>query len=109
MIRGRSSAFSGLQKEQLPADDAPVGRLFEAKVPLCDGTHFVERLPKKEYIRVDNRRVKHPLIAQPVEYFKEDENYFYVWTPKFLPEVLGRRAARDLERGTPLAWDALGG
>lgn len=24
--------------------------------------------------------------------------------PKFLPEVLGRRAARDIERGTPLDW-----
>ncbi len=24
--------------------------------------------------------------------------------PKFLPEVLGRRAARNLERGTPLSW-----
>ncbi|MFL6763145.1 MAG: pseudaminic acid synthase [Sphingomicrobium sp.] len=27
--------------------------------------------------------------------------------PKHLPEVLGRRAARDLKRGEPLAWDAL--
>ena len=25
--------------------------------------------------------------------------------PKYLPEVLGRRAARDIERGTPLSWD----
>jgi pseudaminic acid synthase len=28
--------------------------------------------------------------------------------PKFLTEVLGRRASRDVPRGTPLAWDALG-
>lgn len=28
--------------------------------------------------------------------------------PKFLPEVLGRRAARDVERGTPLSWELLG-
>ena len=27
--------------------------------------------------------------------------------PKYLPEVLGRRAACDLKRGDPLAWDAL--
>lgn len=27
--------------------------------------------------------------------------------PKHLPEVLGRRAARDLKRGEPLAWDAV--
>lgn len=28
--------------------------------------------------------------------------------PKFMPEVLGRRAARDIERGTPLSWDLIG-
>ena len=28
--------------------------------------------------------------------------------PKVLPEVLGRRAARDLTRGEPLAWDMVG-
>lgn len=27
--------------------------------------------------------------------------------PKFLPEVLGRRAAADIARGTPLRWDLL--
>ena len=25
--------------------------------------------------------------------------------PKFLPQVMGRRATRDLSRGTPLTWD----
>ncbi len=29
-------------------------------------------------------------------------------SPKHLPEVLGKRAARDLERGTPLAWELIG-
>ena len=28
--------------------------------------------------------------------------------PKHLPEVLGRRAARDLTVGTPLSWDLIG-
>lgn len=27
--------------------------------------------------------------------------------PKHLPEVIGRKAARNLERGTPLAWDMI--
>lgn len=31
----------------------------------------------------------------------------YGLAPKHLPEVLGRRANRDLKRGEPLAWDAL--
>ena len=28
-------------------------------------------------------------------------------SPKYLPEVLGRNAARDLERGTPLSWELI--
>jgi N-acetylneuraminate synthase len=28
--------------------------------------------------------------------------------PKYLPEVLGRRAVQDIERGTPLAWGMVG-
>jgi len=28
--------------------------------------------------------------------------------PRFLPEVLGKRATRRLEAGTPLLWDAIG-
>ena len=31
----------------------------------------------------------------------------YGLSPHHLPEVLGRRAARDLPRGTPLSWDVL--
>ena len=27
--------------------------------------------------------------------------------PKYLPEALGRNAARDLERGTPLSWELI--
>lgn len=33
----------------------------------------------------------------------------YGLAPKFLPEVLGRRATRDIERGTPLSWGLIGG
>jgi len=32
----------------------------------------------------------------------------YGLPPKFRPEVVGRRAACDLTRGTPLCWDHLG-
>jgi N-acetylneuraminate synthase len=28
--------------------------------------------------------------------------------PKCLPQVLGKKASRDIRRGTPLAWDMLG-
>jgi N-acetylneuraminate synthase len=33
----------------------------------------------------------------------------YGLAPKHLPKVLGRRAVRDLKRGTALAWDMVGG
>ncbi|HNV70781.1 MAG TPA: SAF domain-containing protein, partial [Candidatus Ozemobacteraceae bacterium] len=29
--------------------------------------------------------------------------------PRYLEEVLGRRATRAVERGTPLSWDLIGG
>ncbi|MCA1582760.1 MAG: VCBS repeat-containing protein [Acidobacteria bacterium] len=51
-----------------------------------DETHFVERFRKKDYIRVDERHMRSPIVPLPVEFFKEDETYYYVWTPKILPE-----------------------
>ena len=48
-------------------------------------TYIIERLPKKDYIRVDDRHIRHPLIPQGVAFFKEDESYYYVHTPKALP------------------------
>ncbi|MEP6802061.1 MAG: VCBS repeat-containing protein [Acidobacteriota bacterium] len=62
-----------------------------------DETHFVERFPKKEYIRVDERHMRSPIIALPVEFFKEDESYYYVWTTKILPEQVA--AAANAQRG----------
>ena len=29
--------------------------------------------------------------------------------PRYLDEVLGRRASRDVKRGTPLSWNLIGG
>jgi len=47
-----------------------------------DAVHFVERFPKEEYIRIDDRHIRHPMIAPPVEFYKEDEKYYYVYTYK---------------------------
>jgi FG-GAP-like repeat len=47
-------------------------------------TYIVERYPKKDYIRVDATHFRHPLMpGVRVEFFKEDENYYYVKTPKY--------------------------
>ena len=49
-------------------------------------TSYVKRLPKEQYLKVDDRHVRHPLIAQPVEFFKEDDKYYYMSVSKTLPE-----------------------
>jgi hypothetical protein len=49
-------------------------------------TYYIKRLPKSEYIKLDDRHVKHPLVAQPIEFFKEDADYYYISVPKMLPE-----------------------
>jgi hypothetical protein len=49
-------------------------------------TYYIKRLPKSQYIKIDDRHVKHPLVAQPVEFFKEDADYYYISVPKMLPE-----------------------
>ncbi len=47
-----------------------------------DELHFVERLPKADYIRVDERHIRHPLVGPAVEFYKEDDQYYYVYTNK---------------------------
>ena len=49
-------------------------------------TGYIKRLLKKQYIRIDDRHVKHPLIAQPIEFFREDDDYYYISVVKTLPE-----------------------
>ncbi len=60
-------------------------------------TEYVERFSKKEYVRVDDRHIKNPLLPMTVEFFKEDAEYFYVMTPKrFADEMALRR--REAEK-----------
>ena len=49
-------------------------------------TYVITRLPKAEYIKVDDRRIKHPLLGFSVEFFKEDDDYYYVIRQKRLPD-----------------------
>src|SRR5262249_7061872 len=52
-----------------------------------DAVHIVERFPKDEYIRVDAHHIRNPLISAPVEFFKEDDQYYYVYTYKRSAEL----------------------
>jgi len=63
--------------------------------------YFIERLPKKDYIRVDDRRIRHPIIPFPVEFFKEDEEYYYVYNRKTLPEEIDPALQAEARRRTP--------
>ena len=56
-------------------------------------TGYIKRLPKNKYLKVDDRHVKHPLIAQPIEFFKEDENYYYISVAKPVREELAAKSA----------------
>ncbi len=87
---------------QAPAPDAAspgrVSRVDPDVVEETD-TNYIKRLPKAQYLKVDDRHVKHPLITQPVEFFKEDDKYYYISVSKTLPEEKeARRQQREQSR-----------
>jgi hypothetical protein len=52
-----------------------------------DAYHIVERLLKEEYIKVDDRHIRNPIIGPAVEFYKEDDKYYYVYTLKYNAEL----------------------
>jgi hypothetical protein len=65
-------------------------------------TYFIQRFKKSEYIRVDDKHIRSPIIPLNVEYFKEDDEYFYVYTAK--PPVEESEAEKQtLEQALPPA------
>jgi FG-GAP-like repeat len=71
-------------------------------------TYTIERLPKEYYIRLDDRHIRHPAIGVPIEFFKEDDQYYYVYQRKYIPgeeEAKRAEAAKNLPpnpAGTPV-------
>jgi FG-GAP-like repeat len=51
-------------------------------------TYVIRRYKKSEYKKVDDRHFKIPILAKPVEFFKEDDEYFYTSSPKAIPEEI---------------------
>jgi hypothetical protein len=67
-----------------------------------DELHFVERFPKDEYIKVDDRHIRHPVVGPAVEFYKEDDKYYYVYTSKRNAETEAiERALREAATPTP--------
>jgi hypothetical protein len=59
-------------------------------------TYIIERYPKEGYIRVDDHHFRNPIIGPPAEFFKEDDEYYYVKTDKVIPEEEAlKRQARE--------------
>jgi FG-GAP-like repeat len=68
-------------------------------------TYVIRRYPKDKYIKTDDRHIKHPNLAQPVEFFKEDDKYYYISQPKMIP---GEKELKESTRTTPGATTAPG-
>ncbi len=95
-----STAPSGRADERVSVTPTPSAmRRTNPNVVEEDETHFIERFPKKDYIRLDERHIKNPILATPVEFYREDENFYYVWTTKRLPEEI--EAAQRRRSGLP--------
>lgn len=79
-----------------------VGRVNPYVVEETD-TYTIQRYPKSEYIRVDDRHIRHPILGVTVEFFREDEGYYYVSVAKRLPEeeLLKAQAAGANPAPTP--------
>jgi len=45
-------------------------------------TYTITRYRKSQYIRVDDRHIKSPVVPLTVEFFKEDDEYYYVYGAK---------------------------
>ncbi len=64
-------------------------------------TYVIRRYKKSEYRKVDDRHFKIPMLGPPVEFFKEDEEYYYTSTPKAIPEEQElKRREKERERAS---------
>jgi hypothetical protein len=85
---GTSGSSAGAAPTPTPG---AVGRVNPHVVEETE-TYTIQRYPKAEYIRVDDRHIRHPILTGSVEFFREDDDYYYVSVPKYLPEEQALRA-----------------
>jgi hypothetical protein len=65
-------------------------------------TDFIERFSKKQYVKVDDRHIRNPLVPTlTVEFFKEDDEYYYASSPKRVPDEMALRKI-EAERNQPV-------
>lgn len=102
---GPDSAFS-LE----PLEFAEMVEAIRTAEQAVGGVHYgvgereaASRLFRRSLFVVREIRAGDPFTAENVRSIRPGNGL----PPKYLPRVLGRRAAVDLERGTPLAWEHL--
>ena len=95
-----SSPAPGAASPAATPTPGPVARVNPDVIEETE-TYTIQRLRKSDYIRVDDRHIRHPVVARPIEFFREDENYYYVYVRKFVPaEDAARREIEQKERTT---------
>lgn len=87
-----ASRASGAAPTPTPA--ATLSRVNPYVIEETD-TYTIQRYPKEEYIKLDERHIKHPILGVTIEFFREDENYYYVSVPKHLPEEEALKRATE--------------
>lgn len=83
-----SSSSAGATPTPTPAPTPTPGLLSRINPDVIEetDTYTIQRYPKEEYIRVDDRHFKHPRLPGAVEFFREDDRYYYVSVQKYIPE-----------------------
>ena len=67
-------------------------------------TYVIRRLPKSQYIKVDATHIRLPIVQKPIEFFKEDENYYYTSSPKYpADETALKQQQRQVEKESTAA------
>jgi len=102
ILCGCSSATSSTAPAPAPTPTPSVSRVNPDVVEETD-TYTIQRYPKSQYLRVDDRHIRHPLVKSTVEFFREDDLYYYVSVPKTLPDEQAlRRESQPVAERPPV-------
>ena len=102
---GPDSAFS-LEPSEFKMMVEAVRAAEKALGAICYGASAEEqksRIFRRSLFVVKDVRAGEALTADNVRSIRPGHGLL----PKYLPELLGRKAVRDVERGTPLSWDLI--
>ena len=102
---GKPSAPPPLAAGPAPTPTPGIRSRLDSTVIEETETTVIRKLPKKDYVKVDDRHVRLPILGaqSSIEIFKEDDDYYYVSEPKLLPEEIDARRTKLAQQGTTTA------